>query len=231
VVIWAIADHAAIDAARNAVYPKPVVAQTTSKPQRRPGSPALLLGHGAIPSAVMAEAIHNGAVIKPIPIPGAEPEPRYRPSEALAAFVRLRDLFCRFPGCTVSAERCDIDHVRPWPYGPTHASNLSCKCRGHHLMKTFYIGPGGWSDEQRPDGTVIWTAPSGRTYTTQPGSRLFFPDWDVTTAALPPPTGPPPPLEPGRGLQMPRRKQTRAAAVAAAIKAERELNRRDIAPF
>jgi hypothetical protein len=40
-----------------------------------------------------------------------------------------------------------------------------------------------------PDGTLIWTSPSGKKYTTHPGSRIFFPDWDVTTAALPhPPT-------------------------------------------
>ena len=54
-------------------------------------------------------------------------------------------------------------------------------------MKTFWIGVGGWSDQQLPDGTVIWTAPSGATFTTHPGSRLFFPAWNVTTAELPPP--------------------------------------------
>ena len=54
-------------------------------------------------------------------------------------------------------------------------------------MKTFWTGIGGWNDEQRPDGTVIWTSPSGKAYTTQPGSRLFFPAWNVTTADLSPP--------------------------------------------
>ena len=52
------------------------------------------------------------------------------------------------------------------------------------------------------DGTVIWTAPSGTTYTTHPGSRLFFPSWDVTTADI-----------------------------AAAIQAERQLNQHDTPPF
>ena len=120
-------------------------------------------------------------------MPGDEPEPRLSAVTELAEFVRMRDLFCRFPGCDVPAELCDIDHARPWPWGPTHASNLSCKCRHHHLMKTFCTGIGGWTDVQLPDGTLIWTSPSGTKYTTKPGSRLFFPGWDTTTAALPPP--------------------------------------------
>ena len=78
---------------------------------------------------------------------------------------------------------------------------------------------------------MIWTAPSGETYTTQPGSRLFFPTWDVATADLPPPTGHPPLTAGDRGLKMPRRKQTRTAALTAAIKAERALNERDTPPF
>ena len=52
-------------------------------------------------------------------------------------------------------------------------------------MKTFWTGTGGWVDEQWPDGTVVWAAPSGKAYTTHPGSRLFFPTWNVTTAELP----------------------------------------------
>jgi hypothetical protein len=113
--------------------------------------------------------------------------------------------------------------VIPYPFGPTHPSNLDCKCRKHHLLKTFYGGPHGWRDEQRPDATVIWTAPDGRTYTTRPGSRLFFPAWDVTTAGLPPPAANAPP-GPDRSVMMPRRRRTRAADEKARIKAERARN-------
>jgi hypothetical protein len=42
---------------------------------------------------------------------------------ALADFIRARDLTCRFPGCTVPATNCDVEHTIPWPYGPTSASN------------------------------------------------------------------------------------------------------------
>ncbi len=230
VVIRVIADQTAIEAA-TAEQPatEPATAVTQTKP--RPAAPALLLGHGMLPNSVLAEAIRNGATIKPIRTPSAEPESRYRPSYELAEFVRMRDLFCRFPACTVPADRCDLDHAVAWPWGPTHASNLTCKCRRHHLMKTFWTGIGGWVDEQRPDGTVIWTAPSGMNYTTHPGSRLLFPDWNVTTAELPPPQTKPPPDAGHRGLMMPRRQRTRAADLAAAIKAERELNQREIPPF
>ena len=194
---------------------------TAADRARRAAPPALLLGRGMLPSALLGEAIRAGATIKPIRMPSDDPESHYRPSPELAEFVRMRDLFCRFPGCTVAADRCDLDHARPWPFGPTHASNLNCKCRTHHLMKTFWTGIGGWADVQLPDGTLIWTAPSGKTYTTHPGSRLFFPDWNVTTAALPPPQTEPPPTTASRALMMPRRQRTRTADHAARIKAER----------
>ena len=115
---------------------------------------ALLPGRGVVPTVVLAEALRGGAKVVPLWLPGAAPEPGYRPSARLAEFIRVRDLFCRFPNCDVPADRCDIDHVIPWPLGPTHPSNLNCKCRSHHLMKTFWGGPGGWSDAQSPDGTV-----------------------------------------------------------------------------
>ncbi len=205
------------------------------KPSSAPPTPtagaALLLGHGALPTPLLADAIRTGATVKPIRMPSAEPEPHYRPSAELAEFVRMRDLFCRFPGCDVSAERCDIDHAQPWPLGPTHASNLNCTCRKHHLMKTFWTGIGGWTDCQLPNGTLVWTSPSGKTYTTHPGSRIFFPDWNTTTADLPPPTSNPPPPTTDRGLMMPRRQRTRTADHTARIKAERALNQQDIPPF
>ncbi|MDN4519504.1 DUF222 domain-containing protein [Mycolicibacterium austroafricanum] len=180
---------------------------------------ALLPGVTILPIVALAEAIRAGAAIKTLWLPGPDPEPHYRPSTKLAAFVRARDLFCRYPGCDVPAEHCDIDHVVPYPYGPTHPSNLNCKCRTHHLGKTFAEG---WQEQQLPDGTVLWTTPAGQRCTTVPGSWLFFPGWDTTTAELPPMAQPPP--DPDRLAKMPKRRRTRAAEEAARIKAEREHN-------
>ncbi|MCV7151555.1 HNH endonuclease signature motif containing protein [Mycolicibacterium pyrenivorans] len=197
----------------------PEVSKSDSPRCLRDSGVALLPGVKILPIVALAEAIRGGAAIKQLWLPGPDPEPHYRPSAKLAAFVRARDLFCRHPGCDVPAEHCDIDHVTPWPYGPTHASNLNCKCRTHHIGKTFAEG---WHDEQLPDGTVIWTSPAGQRATTVPGSRLIFPGWDTTTAELPPMAQPPP--DPGRTAKMPKRRRTRAADNAARIKAEREYN-------
>lgn len=227
VVITVIADQAAVDTAQQLIADQDAEQQnttaTTAEPTctKDPGS-ALLPGAQILPIPVLAETIRSGAAIKPLWLPGPDPEPHYRPSAKLAAFIRSRDLICRFPGCDVPADRCDIDHVVPYPFGPTHASNMHCKCRSHHLMKTFWGGPDGWRERQLPDGTVLWTTPAGKTYTTAPGSRLFFPAWDTTTAELPPMTTPPPGT--GHEIQMPKRQRSRAADRAARIKAEREHN-------
>ena len=75
-----------------------------------------------------------------------------------------------------------------------------------------------------PDGTIIWTSPRGRTYTTTPGGARFFPQLAVPTGELIlPATGPP---HPNRGLAMPKRKRTRAEDRAYRIEWERGLNRK-----
>jgi hypothetical protein len=104
-------------------------------------------------------------------------------------------LTCRFPGCDQPAAVCQIDHTIPYPIGPTHPSNLKLYCPPHLLLKTFYCGPGGWSERQLPDGTLILTAPTGHVYTTKPGGSLFFPQLVVPTGELviPGPSGPPSP--------------------------------------
>lgn len=156
------------------------------------------------------------------------PEPQYRPSPALADFIRCRDLTCRFPGCDRPAEHSDIDHTVPYPLGPTHASNLKLLCRIHHLLKTFYTGPNGWRDRQEPDATVIWTSPTGHTYTTKPGGSLFFPALAIPTGTLVLPTAMAAPGE-NRGIMMPARRRTRAQDRAARINWERGINEARIA--
>lgn len=92
-------------------------------------------------------------------------EQRYRPSPQLARFIKTRDQHCRFPGCTHPATRCDIDHVTPWPHGPTTAANLQTLCRHHHRTKQSH----GWTITMTPQGVCTWTSPTGHTYTTTPG--------------------------------------------------------------
>jgi hypothetical protein len=182
-------------------------------------NPAVVIGGGIMPAPLLAAKVANNATIRPLIHPGdAPPEPRYVPSRQLADFVRCRDLTCRFPGCDEPAYHCDLDHTVAYPVEPTCASNLKCLCRKHHLLKTFC----GWLDRQSPDGMVIWTAPSGQTYTTYPGSRLLFPALCRPTAPVSAPAVVA--VEPNRGLMMPRRKNTRAQDRAKRIEAERKLN-------
>ena len=210
IVIHVLAEQSTVEAASSGLAPEDTAGKAPA---------ALVVGEGIVPMPLLSELIRGGAKVRPIDMPGDDPEPRYQPSPKLAEFVRMRDLFCRAPGCDVPADRCDIDHTIPYPIGPTHPSNLKCLCRKNHLMKTF----DGWHDVQLPDGTVIWKSPSGRSYTTKPGSRLFFENWDTTTADLPPPNYPRP-TDAVRDLMMPRRRRTRAAENSARIRAERTRN-------
>ena len=96
---------------------------------------------------------------------------RYRPSEEMRRFITARDQRCRFPGCRVPANRCDIDHTVDAAHGgPTSTDNLGSICRGHHTLKHH----SGWRVKQRPNGTFEWTSPTGRKHLDRPASRVTF---------------------------------------------------------
>lgn len=86
----------------------------------------------------------------------------YAPTESQRAFVKGRDGTCRFPGCDVPAELCDIDHIEPYDKehpeegGATETPNLHCLCRRHHNMKTA----GLWNVARDRDGVELWTSSS-----------------------------------------------------------------------
>lgn len=187
------------------------------------GAPGYVPGFGFLDGQSAAE-LAKAARTRFVAHPGAAsaPEPRYRPSVALAEFVRCRDLTCRFPGCDAPAEVCDLDHTVAWPSGPTHPSNLKLLCRYHHLLKTFHTGLVGWSEVQLPDATVVWTSPTGHTYATTPTGALFFPVLAAPTGTLHLPS--PPPRQPGRAVMMPTRARTRTQEQHARITWERNLN-------
>ena len=186
--------------------------------------PALQPGYGAVPPDI-ARAMAARARLRQLAAPHQlHAEAQYRPSAALADFIRCRDLTCRFPGCDKPAEVCDIDHTVPWDRGgQTHPTNLALLCRAHHLLKTFWTGESGWRETQFPDGRILWTSPSGRTYTTTPGGAAFFPQMAEPTGELHPDA---PPMPPSRGhtLMMPTRRRSRAEERAARIAWERGLN-------
>ena len=59
------------------------------------------------------------------------------PSTRLAEAITIRAGTCRFPTCTVPANRCDLDHHQPHPHGPTSATNQDPFCRRHHRGNTL----------------------------------------------------------------------------------------------
>jgi hypothetical protein len=72
---------------------------------------------GPVPSAFLRE-VAGVAKIKPLVVPPAGAESGYRPSAALAEFVRFRDLTCRFPGCDQPADVCGHRPHRAVPARP-----------------------------------------------------------------------------------------------------------------
>jgi hypothetical protein len=109
-----------------------------------------------------------------------------------------------------------------WP----RCRKLKCPSRNrcHQLLKIFWTDVGGWADRQLPDGTVVWTAPTGHTYTTYPGSKQLFPTLCEPTGVLWTGEPPTPDTIGDRGVMMPKRRNTRAHNTAKAINAERRLN-------
>ncbi|MFI2841817.1 DUF222 domain-containing protein [Mycolicibacterium sp. PDY-3] len=168
-----------------AVPEEPAATRPESEPQppstpAAPTAPAASTRLGAgitldgaiIPTHLLAELIAGGARVRPLNNPTElGSEPRYRPSAKLAAYVRMTAMTCCFPGCGKPAQRCDLDHVTPWPAGATHPGNLRPLCREHHLLKTVKVG---WTPKAHPDGTTEWTSPSGQTYTTKPLGPVLF---------------------------------------------------------
>ena len=182
-------------------------------------SPGYLPEFGIQPAQAVRE-MKSTAKLKPLARPGDDPEAGYRPSAALAEFIRWRDLTCRWPGCDATV--CDIDHTVPYPNGPTHPSNCKLYCRTHHLLKTFYCGPGGWTEQQSPDGTVTLIAPTGHRYTTTPAGGDLFSALSAPSGGLDPPAGTGPGGD-NRGLAMPTRRQSRDQDRRDRIQRERGL--------
>ncbi|WP_035773244.1 HNH endonuclease signature motif containing protein, partial [Arthrobacter sp. Br18] len=67
--------------------------------------------------------------------------------------------------CSRAAAHCEIDHSVPWSRaGTTDHDNLAHLCPKHHRFKTITT----WNLTNNTAGTLTWTSPTHRTYTTTP---------------------------------------------------------------
>ena len=182
--------------------------------------PGYLEGYGVI-DAEQVRQLAETATLLPVECPAVTDQEafRYQPSAALERWIRCRDLTCRFPGCDRKAWICDIDHTTPFNHGNPAAGGqtvpweLACYCREHHRLKTFHGGPGGWRDEQLPDGTILWTSPTGREYRSTPAGYDLFPQLRQACAA-------PKPTKRSRS----REKALRIARARSKIREQRPIN-------
>jgi hypothetical protein len=79
--------------------------------------------------------------------------------------IEVRDQDCGFPICRRPVSRCDLDHTVPYDQGGlTCPCNISGGCRHDHRMK----GSTAWRLRQPAPGTLVWTAPSGLSWTVTP---------------------------------------------------------------
>jgi hypothetical protein len=88
----------------------------------------------------------------------------YVPTAAITEHVRAKYPRCVAYDCARVSRRCDLDHDKPWPRGPTGATNLCPRCRRHHEHKTRRLV----HTTLDPDGTSTTRMLTGLTVTTRP---------------------------------------------------------------
>ena len=113
--------------------------------------------------------------------------------EPLRRFVMSRDGGCIAPDCTTrSPRRLQLDHVVPFPDGPSNVANTDTKCIVCHQLKT--AGHLTVTDTNA-DGSRTWTTASGQTVHIPPRPFLHDPADDPPTRLRPtqPPAPEPPP--------------------------------------
>ena len=73
--------------------------------------------------------------------------------------LQARDRHCRFPGCPISAPRCEVHHDRGWVAGgPTDLSNMHLWCSWHHQR----YHDGAFRTRREADGSLVHLTRDGR---------------------------------------------------------------------
>jgi hypothetical protein len=132
--------------------------------------PGFVIGTGWVSPATTATLLDTADLVRDLPdITTLTDSTCYRFTTLHRATAVGRDARCRFPGCQVPADRCELDHIINSPFtdptsdGPTSIRNCACLCRTHHQLKTKKL----WKVRTPDDGiTLHWIGPAGVTATT-----------------------------------------------------------------
>jgi hypothetical protein len=132
--------------------------------------PGFVIGTGWVSPSTTATLIEVADLVRDLPdIEDLTDTGCYRFTTLHRATAVGRDARCRFPGCAVPADRCELDHIINSPFtdpssdGPTSIRTCACLCRTHHQLKTKKL----WKVHTPDDGiTLHWTGPAGVTATT-----------------------------------------------------------------
>ena len=200
-----VAEQATVDAAARTAQtrsPRTQPPMTVRRPHRRgpgrPTAPAVMTTGGVVPTPLLAALIRNGAALIPYAPRARKPRtatgPRWHCNASSAAATR--DL--SVPPAAAPAENCDVDHAIAYPAGPTHRRTCAACAEKATCSRRSTPATAAGRTKQYPDGRIEWTAPDRAHHHHHP-ARVFFPDWDISTAELPPPPqhpGPAPPRPP-----------------------------------
>jgi hypothetical protein len=155
--------------------PGPVGTVRSIRPIRAPGPDELgstdrlarvarIDGHGPISDEAVAELAARARVALLVTDPVTGQALWFGRSRRLASAAQRRaaiaasDGHCTWPGCTVPADRCEIDHLTGWEQGgATDIENLAPCCRFHNRLKHRQR----IAAARAPDGTVAYTRPDG----------------------------------------------------------------------
>ncbi|WP_415502181.1 DUF222 domain-containing protein, partial [Arthrobacter ulcerisalmonis] len=133
-------------------------------------------GFGPVPASVARRLVADGAqslyrvLVDPRDgVPLELGRTRYRLSEGLKRWIRLRDGGCTFPGCSNQCLDNENDHLTAWADGGgTGVRNLGQVCPKHHRLKHQSTWtPTGATKDTSPG----WVSPSGRYYPAEPPER------------------------------------------------------------
>ncbi|NRG42469.1 DUF222 domain-containing protein [Rathayibacter sp. VKM Ac-2835] len=152
-------------------------------------APADLDGYGLVPADLARELVATGASFTRVL---TDPDTRavvsvgrtHRvPPPQMRLHLQLRDETCRFPGCTRTASRAEADHTLEWRNGgETSLDNLVSLCTGHHHVRHG----DRWTYVRRPDGSIVWTTPTGRLVVVRPPALAGAPPGPRFEDAPPP---------------------------------------------